>query len=263
MKSFQNFIASALLFSASSLVNAVAVSSSAVGVAGSSIVIGPPTSTIAIGPTTSTIAIGPSISVGSTSILTSLPSSSAHPHHHDGGFIVTGIYTTCLTVTFDAPTATASASIGLPTESASIGFTPAFDAIVSSAVTISEATVHHRDVAVFTTCLAFLPSAHASATMSVIPTSVVSSFPTTVISSFQIPTTVVSSLQIPTSVVSSIQIPTSIVSFSEAPPTSVGVGSASAFPTLMTLEANNFSTLTLSWTFTYHITAIQITTDNY
>ncbi|KAJ6619587.1 hypothetical protein B0H10DRAFT_2025326 [Mycena sp. CBHHK59/15] len=97
-----------------------------------------------------------------------------------GGYVVTGIYTTCLTLTFAAPTAepstttsghhhsiTASADI-LSSTLSSIGFSDPLSNPVSTGTPDAGATSTYTDsgddLAVFTTCLVFLPTPTASAT---------------------------------------------------------------------------------------------------
>ncbi|KAJ7152132.1 hypothetical protein C8R46DRAFT_1357716 [Mycena filopes] len=98
-----------------------------------------------------------------------------------GGFVVTGIYTTCLTLTFDAPGPT-----GIPTASVSTVTAPVVTArnakpvtssslvesggAVTSTIIASSVPTAPVAVAVFTTCLAFLPtsvSASASSSYSI------------------------------------------------------------------------------------------------
>ncbi|KAJ7120725.1 hypothetical protein C8R43DRAFT_1034058 [Mycena crocata] len=84
MKTFQNVVSAAVGLSALSLVNAAAISDSAVL-----------TSSLASATATA------SGSVGISTTDTALPTTTA-----TGGFVVAGIYTTCLTLTFAAPIAT-------------------------------------------------------------------------------------------------------------------------------------------------------------
>ncbi|KAJ7890168.1 hypothetical protein B0H14DRAFT_2690791 [Mycena olivaceomarginata] len=214
MKSFQNIVASALVLSAFSLVNAAAVTSSAVGtpvaVTSTATRIHPSGSaaTTAVSSSHITTPVASfstvtAVSASTSAAVTSFPSGSVGPA---GGFVVTGIYTTCLTVTFDAPRynhlRSASASIGLPTvvapsstpvavsssaeatspvSSTPVAVTSSVEATspVTSTVVASgsaSASSAPASVVVFTTCLAFLPSASATATAT--PSSSFFTFPT-------------------------------------------------------------------------------------
>ncbi|KAJ6535571.1 hypothetical protein B0H19DRAFT_1183769 [Mycena capillaripes] len=127
-----------------------------------------------------------------------------------GGFVVTGIYTTCVTLTFAAPTTTDTATPTPISDSFSIESTPAASSVppiisstdatsfTGSTVTIptasASASTTDTDIpgeAVFTTCLAFLAtptatltptpigssSATPSASFSVFPSESASAFP--------------------------------------------------------------------------------------
>ncbi|KAJ7121674.1 hypothetical protein C8R44DRAFT_168178 [Mycena epipterygia] len=204
MKSVQNIIAAAVVlatlpFANAGVAKAVTTTVSAIGssapttiaVSGSSA----PT-TVAVSGSSAPTTVAVSGSIGGTTVtpsasfgapptastsFSSVSASTGFPAQ-SGGFVVTGIYTTCLTVTFDAAP-TASASTGLP-----ISFSNAFPtttafAVSASASSFSEAAPSFsasaepvtstviasssvpENVAVFTTCLAFLPGASsASAT---------------------------------------------------------------------------------------------------
>ncbi|KAJ7484856.1 hypothetical protein B0H11DRAFT_2018997 [Mycena galericulata] len=192
MKSFQNIVAAAFALATFSSANAAAVAGETTTTGAVTTVIG----TTRTGGITITATTRPETTVtratsrpaettvtasGSVSEITStepVPSSSigvastitATTVQPTGGFVVTGIYTTCLTVTFDAanPTGTATATgTTIPSSSAPAEFTTlptatanATEAAPSSAITIvsPSGSSFLPPVAVFTTCLAFLPT---------------------------------------------------------------------------------------------------------
>ncbi|KAJ6522223.1 hypothetical protein DFH09DRAFT_1286931 [Mycena vulgaris] len=189
MKAFNNIVSAAVVLSTLYSANAAAVSSSA-STPSVSDVFSASASSSPDG-TISTTTDDSTFTTTDDSTFTSTTTDAGFPTP-TGGYVVTGIYTTCLTLTFPAPTPTtdcASDTATIPTTifgSIPASATPSaqFSSGVnpggpiqsdSSLITTSDASfpsginpggpiIPVADDAVFTTCLVFLPSASATAT---------------------------------------------------------------------------------------------------
>ncbi|KAJ7027102.1 hypothetical protein C8F04DRAFT_1399651 [Mycena alexandri] len=130
------------------------------------------------------LSVLPASSVAINSTSTALASTTTVPTvpTTTGGFTIVGVYTTCLTVTFNAPTTTAtlspSSSFTLDSSLPVGTTTPVVTSFTGSEVIIPTGSVSGSvstlptgtvtvtpDVAVFTTCLVFLPTATVTGTV--------------------------------------------------------------------------------------------------
>ncbi|KAJ7433674.1 hypothetical protein B0H11DRAFT_751656 [Mycena galericulata] len=195
-KGFQNIVSAVVGLSALGLANARVFSSSLI--ASSSVPSGSVTA-----PASASAVTGNGTTL-STTMNTSFPTAT-------GGYVVTGVYTTCLTLTFSAPTPTASlASIQAPpsatlfsSSDATVPSAPSFPVSTASeapqpspsCVNPGGPIIPDPDYAIFTTCLVFLPTPSVTATATGTETSVgATSVPLSGISSISstFPTSIIS-----------------------------------------------------------------------
>ncbi|KAJ7662822.1 hypothetical protein DFH06DRAFT_1190900 [Mycena polygramma] len=109
-----------------------------------------------------------------------------------GGYVVTGIYTTCLTLTFATPTVTdttsgASTSTAVASSGSDLSSLPVSSILSAPMPSITDSAIVSSGIgatptvpipgAVFTTCLAFLPTPSVTSTETATSTGVTSVFP--------------------------------------------------------------------------------------